>query len=152
MTPRYGQDAERERVEHLDSPRAAGVGRAEQLACRFEDPIAVGMLDDHGGHVVADLWVAAPALLHGEDLGLVARSPTVGPKGFEISGIDRLGDQDPVPARRGPGQVDRLRQGGGPVVQRGVRHLEARELADHRLVLEQGLQHPLRQLRLIRGV
>jgi hypothetical protein len=105
---RRGQHAERERVEHLDGPGAAGVGLAEQLACRFEDPKAVGMLDDHGGHVVADMRLAPPPLLHGEDLGLVARSPAVGPKGLEIPGIDRLRDQDPVPARRRPGQVHRL--------------------------------------------
>jgi hypothetical protein len=149
---RRRQDAERHRVEHLDRPRARGVRRSEQVPDRLEEPVPVRMLHDHAGDVVADLWRASRAAVDGEDLGLVPRSPTERPQRLDGAGIDGSRDQDAVTTRGRPGQVHRLRERGGAVVQRGVRDLEPGQLADHRLVLEQGLEDALGQLRLVRRV
>ena len=84
-----------------------------------------------------------------EDFRAIPRSPAVGLQRRDIPGIDRSRDEHSPSPRRGPGHVDRLHQGGRPVVQRRVRDLEGRQLAHHRLVLEQRLQHSLRQLGLV---
>ena len=52
----------------------------------------------------------------------------------------------------GRGQVHPLHGGRGAVVEGGVGHVHAGDAAQHRLVLEQGLEDALGQLRLVRGV
>ena len=47
------------------------------------------------------------------------------------------------------GHQDRLGQGAAPVVQAGIGHLHARELADERLVFEENLQASLAGFRLV---
>ena len=85
-------------------------------------------------------------------LGLVARSP----RRTCASVSTYRGSTRSRPARarpRGPRAMFTASTSAvGAVVQRGVRDLEAGELADHRLVLEQGLEHALGELRLVRRV
>ena len=52
----------------------------------------------------------------------------------------------------GGGEVRRLDERRRAVVERGVGDLEPGESGDHRLVLEERLQHALGHLRLVRGV
>ncbi len=148
------EHAERERVEHLDRPRSRVVGPAEQVADRLEDPVDVGMLHDDGGHVGADIGLASPALRDREDLRLIPRSPAVGAERVDEPWIDGGGDQHTAAAVAAR-HVHGLHERGRAVVQRRVRDVEPGQLADHRLELEQRLQHSLGEFRLVgrvRGV
>ena len=145
------QDAEGERVEHLDRARSPVVGPSEQIAHRLEDPVDVRVLHDHGCHVGSDLGGAAASVRHREDLRLVPRSPAVRAERIHEPWIDGAGDEHPV-TTVAAGHVHGLDQRGRSVVQGCVRDLEPGQLADHRLELEQRLQHALRQLRLVRRV
>ena len=86
-----------------------------------------------------------------EDLGFVPRSPAGGAQRLHGPRIDARGHQHPA-LRAGERHVHRLHEGGRAVVERGVGHLEAGELTDHRLVLEQHLEHALGELGLVRRV
>ena len=145
------QDAEGERVEHLDRARSPVVGPPEQIAHRLEDPVDVRVLHDHGRHVGSDVGGASASVRHREDLRLVPRSPAVRAERVHEPRIDGAGDEHPV-ATVAAGHVHGLDQRGRSVVQGCVRDLEPGQLADHRLELEQRLQHALRQLRLVRRV
>ena len=148
---RRREHAERERVEDLDGPRSPIVGPAEQFPYRLKRAVDVGMLHDDGGHVGVDLGSASPPVRDGEDLGLVPRSPPVGAQRVHQPRVDRSGDEHAI-ATVSPRHVDRLDERRGAVVERRVRDLEARQLADHGLELEQRLQHALRELRLVRRI
>ena len=63
--------------------------------------------------------------------------------------MQRAGDQDPLAAGQPVGHQDGLGRGHGPVVERGVGDVHAGELADERLVLEDGLQGALADLGLV---
>ena len=92
-----------------------------------------------------------PAVLCGHDAQLVAGAVAVGAHGVDDVRVRGGGDQChaalAVSRHRGG-----LGHGGRPVVHGGVRHVHAGQLADHRLILEDGLQHALAHFRLIRGV
>ena len=61
-------------------------------------------------------------------------------------------EDDFVPLGDGVGHQRRLGQGGGAVVDGRVRHVHARQLGDHRLVLVDRPQRPLARLGLVRRV
>jgi hypothetical protein len=65
-----------------------------------------------------------------------------------------VGEEDVPGVPRGdpPGQGHRLGGGTGLIEQGGVRHRERGEVGHHRLVVEQGLQPALGDLRLVRGI
>ncbi len=106
------------------------------------------MLQDHAGDVLPHARRHRAAPRRREGLRLVAGAPTVGAQGLDHARVHRVGDQD-AGARTGARQVHGLHERGGAVIQGGVRDLERGELAHERLELEQRLQHPLRQLRLV---
>ena len=113
------------------------------------------MLNDHGGHVLAQTVAAAGLVREREHLHLEVLAGAVRAQRLDVSGIDAPADQHARSLRRAHGHVHGLDQRRRPVVQGRVRDLQAREIADHRLVLEQRLQDALRQLGLVwrvRGV
>ena len=61
-------------------------------------------------------------------------------------------EPDGLSTRRGDRQVDRFDHRGRTVIERRIGDRETREPGDHRLELEDRLEHPLRDLRLIGGV
>jgi hypothetical protein len=71
---------------------------------------------------------------------------------LEHGGRDPVGDDDTVGAGRADGHVHRLGRRRRAVVERGVRDVEAGDLADDRLVLEESLQDALAHLGLVGGV
>ena len=147
-SPGRREHPEREGVEDLDRLRARLPRRGEERGGRLEDPEHVGMLDHHGGDVVAHGRRSSPAALGCEDLGLVAGTLAVRAQRLDQSRIDPLGHEDPRP-RSAPRHVHGLHERRRTVVEGGVRHLQTGELADHRLELEEDLQDALRQLRLV---
>ena len=96
----------------------------------------------HARHVAGHLGLAAAPVDHVEDLGLVPRSPAVGPQGLDVPRVDGGAHEHPLAARRGSRQVHGLGERRRAVVQRRVRDLEPGQLADHRLVLEQACSTP----------
>ena len=78
----------------------------------------------------------------------VAPAGTVGAQGVDRTRVDSAGDQ--VAGTIAPAaHVRGLDQGRGAIVERRVRDLHPGQRADHRLELEERLQHTLRQLRLV---
>ena len=68
-----------------------------------------------------------------------------------VSGWAAAGDQR-YPALAVPAHGGGLSSGSGAVIDGGIGHVHARQLADHGLILEDGLQNALAHLRLIGGV
>ena len=66
--------------------------------------------------------------------------------------IDARMHRDPMAAGDAAGHQTGLRQRARPVVHARVRHVHARQLADHRLQLEHRLERALTDLRLVRRV
>ena len=143
------EHAERQRIEDLDQRGAGSVGTFRERADGLEDPEPVRVLDDHGGDVVTELGLVAPA---GVGEGRASISCPVGI--VEVRRVCTMrGSTPPVTTTRERSfdetHVDRLDECGRPVVQRCVRDLELRQSAHHRLELEQHLQHALRELELV---
>ena len=74
------------------------------------------------------------------------------PEHLDPARVDAPRAVDERRAGRRDGEVRRLDERRGTVVERGVGDLEAREARHHRLVLEQRLQHALGDFGLVRGV
>ena len=116
----------------------------------------VGLLDVHAGdvapgqHLTQGFRVRA-AVLHGDDTQLVAGAVAVGADGVDGVRVGRSGDQR-YPALAVPAHGGGLSGGSGAVIDGGIGHVHARQLADHGLILEDGLQNALAHLRLIGGV
>ena len=147
---RRREHPERGRVEDLDQPGARGMrgvgpggghprGRRRRWdAARRPRPRPARPLRDAA---------AARGRLESFDRGAAARRRT-------CAGCRRSRGSTPPATRtrlrsRREAHVRRLDERGGAVVQRRVRDLQRRQLADHRLELEQRLQDALGQLRLV---
>ena len=145
------EHAQRQRVEDLHEARPARVrGRFERRHV-LQQPVVVRMLHHDRGHVVVHRRDAAVAVRCWDDLRLVPRARAVRSEGLDVAGVDGPGDEH-ARAATPPGHVDGLDERRRAVVQRGVRHLHGRQVADHRLVLEQRPEHALGELRLVGGV
>jgi len=148
---RRREHPQRHRIEDLDRLRLRRGGSRRQLLDGLEDAERVGMLDDHARNIGVDRGGENAATAGLDPLRLVAGAASVGLECLDVARIDRLRDQDAT-ALGGPRHVDGLDECGGAVVQGRVGDPHPRQLADHRLELEEDLQHALGQLRLVRGV
>ena len=149
------EDGERRRIAILDQKGAGpmqGLGKSGQV---LDDAVAVERRDDRTRDVTAaeqgfqalersaaafgsDVFQAYAGILgvgldHGEDLG------QQGP-GQEYR---------PLLARAGDAHTHRFRRDGRSVIARGVGDIQARQGADHRLILEDVAQRTLRNLALV---
>ena len=136
------ENPQREGFEHLDRFRAADVRRFEDLPDGHEFPVEVGMLYHHRRHVLPHRWHAL------EGLGCVARPSPQRLQQRHVPSVQAARHKHAPPVRP-EGHVNGLRQRGGAVIERGVRHSHAGQLAHHRLVLEEHLQNALGQLGLV---
>jgi len=130
------------------------VRRLRQFAQVLEPAQEIRVLDDEAGSVFVEevrqvCWFALPVPHHRQPHSL-----GVGPHHCPVLGVDEGGYDHlaPLQAVDVDGGDDRLGGGRSAVVVGGVGDLHAGQLADHRLVLEDGLQGPLADLRLVGGV
>ena len=138
-----------------DRHRSCVARRRGEIGRSFEAAEEVRCLEDDGRRVVRRL---AHALGVG-DATLVRDFDDLEPEAGRVRPHDlphlrarRLGDHDLRAARRVLRDEARVCRNGRAVVARRVRDVHARQLADRGLVLEDGLQHALRHLRLVRRV
>ena len=150
--PRALQDAQGDGVGAHDEHGAGLMDQACDLFHLFQLAVEVGLLDVEGSdvgsqHLLQGLQIR-PAVLHGDDAELVTGAVAVGAYGVDGVGMGGRGDQGdaafPVTAHGGG-----FRGGAGAVIHGGVGHVHAGDLADHGLILENGLQHALAHLGLV---
>ena len=141
------------------SRRVYRLGQLLQLAGFRQLAEEVWILNDHAGGVVVELGVGYWVLEACPELSRRVGDCQVGAWGVGVQGgaVFRVyggGDDDlaPFPARGVHCHDGCLGQAGGPIVVGGVGHIHAREGADHALILEDGLQRALADLRLVGGV
>ena len=144
---RRGEQGAGDRVGAADrdgSDRPGGLGHRGDLRHRPEEPRQgddrAGIAGSHRrAHVGGGHHLDPPPLPVGADHG-------------ECLGVEVGGHEHPVPPGLGHGHHHALGGRGGAVVEGGVGHVQARELADHRLELEDRLECPLGCLGLVGGV
>ena len=111
------------------------------------------LADEAGDRVVEEpgqgraVDAAVPA--EGDLDGLEAEVPDVGPDDLAVLRVERPGDEDLRPVGQPVGHEDGLGRPGRALVERGVGDVEAGELADERLELEDDLERPLADLGLV---
>ncbi len=100
----------------------------------------VGLLDiDAGGGLIQQSGEIGDAVFRRGRRHLGTRAEAVGPDSGNHVRVGGGGHHGPRPL---PLHGHRLRRGGGPVIHRGVGRVQAGELTDHGLELEDGLEHP----------
>jgi hypothetical protein len=120
---------------------------------RLDAAEVVRVLHEHGRGLVADLGGQRAAIgrhRHRDDLG--ADPARVRLEHLPVVRVQRLAHVDLAAPRHAHGHQRCLGGRRGAVVQRGVRDVLTRQLTDHRLELEDRLQRPLADLRLVGGV
>ena len=148
--------SQRNRVAAHDELSADCVDRLRCLLDIFDLSKEVWALDVQAG---AGLFVQLGndgipvgfAVLGRHQNKLVAGGPAVGLDHLDGVGVGGGGAEDDVAATLAA-HVDRFGRGGSAVIDRGVGDVHAGQLADHGLVLKDGLQHALADLSLIGGV
>ena len=135
-------------------PNLHRVGLGDRVGQRLDPALVVRVLDEQteGGLVESEIGVRT---LFDVDAEVGRTGPEHGPRLREHP----VGHDEPVHAGLGglaaPGIEQHghgLRRGGRLVEQAGIGQLHARQLANHRLEIQQRLQTPLGNLRLIGGV
>ena len=132
---------------------AVGVGHPPGLGQVLQAPQVVGVADGQHRRRLAVAFGpgrAPPVEAHLDDPVAGARGE--GGKHRPPVRMDARRDPHPLAAGGPGGQVDRLDQGAGPVVEGGVGDRQAGQPRHHGLELEHRLQHPLGHLGLVRGV
>ena len=143
------EDSERDRIydRDCDAPRVFR-DRIQVL----DAAVPVRVLHDQAGRVLrgAAKVVEVGASVPGP--GLVEFDPE-GPEvrlhDFPVVRLDGGGNRHSIPVGVVQRDCDGFGAGGGSLVVRGVRDVESCDVADHRLVFEDGLQRPLARLRLV---
>ena len=141
---RGGQESQRQQVGRAGDHRALRVGGLGQLAVVGDGTRAVRVLQQH-----------AEAL--GQALGLVADADldiqAFGARAHDLDGLRMHVARDEEHRALGLGAAARERHrfggGGAFVQQRGVGNVQARQVGDHGLVIQQGFQAALRDLGLV---
>ena len=150
-----GQDAERERLGDGDQQRAGAVAISAAAATSSMPPKKFGYRDHHGGGLVVD--GGAQRRRSSVTAAVVGHDHRCGPQaGVSVASTCTYSGCTPpetttLPPGRavGGGENHGLGQRRGAVVHRSIAHVEPGELADRRLVLEDGLQRTLAALGLI---
>ena len=118
----------------------------------FQLAVEVGLLEIERGHIggehLPEGFRVRLAVFGGNQTHFIAGAVAVGGNGVDHIGMGRGGHQGdpalPIPAHGGS-----FGGGSGPVIHRGVGHVHAGQLADHGLILKNGLEEALAHLRLI---
>lgn len=136
--------AQRQQVGGDDQQGLGGVqlvGQAGQILDHAEE---AGRLQQQRRYVAlgqlgAQRRAIEPPVLAGQDGQFVAAAPAVGAKHADRLGIDAAGDEKALAARFRGRDHHGFGGGGGAVVHRSVGDFHAGQLADHGLILEDGL-------------
>ncbi len=148
--PRRHQQREGQKVGRCHHQRPGAVGLGREVAVVVKGALGVRILHQHAEHVRCHLERAVVAHHH-----LPAPGPSPGAHHVDGLGVTGLGHEEDAPLgafRHGVAQAHGLGRRRGLVQQRGVGHVQARQVHHQGLEVEQGLQAALGDLGLIRGV
>ena len=149
------EHAERQRIDVRDRQRLRVVRRGGEVRSRLQAAEEVRLLEDHGRRAVGCLpqlvRIGRAAAVRDLD-DLETEAGRIGLHHLADLRVRRLGDDDGRAAGRVLRDVARVRGHGLAVVAGRVRDVHPGQLADRGLVLEDGLEHALAHLRLVRRV